>query len=66
MRFDFELQICIIRSQKRITQLMQSTICKMQPTIFRFENRMTQVVGFWPNFQRLGSSNFQIEKRHAL
>ena len=34
--------------------------------IFRFENPMTQVVGFWAKLRRVGSSDFQIGKWHAL
>ena len=39
-------------------------ICKIRPDFFRFENPMTQVVGFWPKIRRTGSSDFQIEKWH--
>ena len=55
MRFDFELQICVVRSQERITLLVQSISANPTGFCFRFENPMTQVVGFWP-------SDFKIEK----
>ena len=66
MRFDFELQISIFRSQKRMTLLRQSKYAKSDRIFFRFENPMTQVVVFWPKIRRPGSSDFQIEKGHAL
>ena len=54
MRFDFELQICIFRSQKRMTLLMQSKYAKSDRNFFDLRIR------------RPGSSDFQIEKWHAL
>ena len=41
-------------------------IWKIRPEVFRFENPMTQVVGFWPKIPRPGASGFQIEEGHAL
>ena len=42
---DFELHICLFRSQKRKTLLMQSKYAKYDRNFF--ENPMAQVVGFW-------------------
>ena len=47
MRFDFEPQICVFRTQKRMTLFVQSKYAKSDQIFFRFENPMTQVVGFW-------------------
>ena len=66
MRFDFELQICVFSISKTNDPAYAVQICKIRPEFFRFENPMTQVVGFWPKIRRPGSSDFQIEKWHAL
>ena len=57
MRFDFELQICIFRSQNHL--LMQSEYAKSDRNFFDLRIRWPKSSDFGPKFDDLGHQIFE-------